>query len=142
MRIEYMQHEYMQFEHEFEHMMCNCYNKGTCKACLNYKTIVDIINITDLNVTDPATFIRTKINSKFEITTEECDILERVKYTNDYTEYKEYLLKPTHYIQCDNRSIVHIKCPKCENNINITITTAPYICCTEFFTIIPMMHGV
>lgn len=114
--------------------ICDCYNKGICNACLYYKSISEIISTTDLNVIDPATFIREKINSNFEITIEECEILERIKNTNmnDYSEYKTYLLKPSHYIQCDNRLI--IKCPNCYDNINIIVTSinTNYICCTEF----------
>ena len=96
-------------------------------ACLHYKSITNIINKTDLNVIDPATFIREKTNTNFEITKEECDILERMKQTNDHTEYKQYLLKPSHYNNCDTRSV--IKCPNCDEHINII---NPYICCSNF----------
>ncbi len=79
-----------------------------CNKCCHYKEISKIINNTEFNnIVDPATFIREKINTTFEITKEECDILERIKTTNDYNEYKNYLLKTTHHFK--------------------------YICCTEFF---------
>lgn len=116
-------------------MKCECFNKGTCIACDHYKTITRIINTTELNVIDPATFIREITNTNFEITQEECDILERIKQTNtnDYSEYKKYLLNPCHYIECDNRT--YIKCPNCYEKISITIT--PIImndyCCTDYF---------
>ena len=104
-------------------MLCN---KSTCKACAHYKEISKIINNTvfTMNIVDPATFIRKKINSTFKITKEECEILERIKLTHDYSEYKNYLLRSSHYITCDKDSI---------NNITIIIKHTPYICCTEFF---------
>jgi hypothetical protein len=109
-------------------MLCNC------KSCLHYKSISEIINKTELNVIDPATFIREKINCNFEITKEECDILERMKQTNDYTEYKQYLLNPSHYNKNNTHSV--IKCPSCYEPISIIISTikdqtSDYICCSN-----------
>jgi hypothetical protein len=115
--------------------ICDCYNKGICNACLYYKSISEIINTTDLNVIDPATFIREITNTNFEITQEECDILERIKQsnTNDYSEYKKYLLNSSHFIKYDTRT--YIKCPNCDEKMSITIR--PIImndyCCTDYF---------
>ena len=48
-------------------MNCNCYNKGTCNACLYYKSVIDIIHSIDfINIVDPATFVRNKTNSVFD----------------------------------------------------------------------------
>lgn len=102
-------------------MNCNCYNKGTCNACLYYKSVIDIIHSIDfINIVDPATFVRNKTNSVFDITEEECNILERMKHTQNDAEYKEYLLKPKHYIKIDTKSV--ISCPHCNNKIEISIT--------------------
>jgi hypothetical protein len=117
-------------------ILCICYNKGHCDACKYYKNITQIIHRADLNVIDPATYIREITNTTFEITKEECDILERIKQTNttDYSEYKQYLLNSSHFIKYDTRT--YIKCPNCDVKMSITITpvndTIP-ICCTDYF---------
>ena len=104
-------------------MKCSCHNEGTCGACSYYKSVVDIIDAIDfLTIEDPATFVRTKTNSVFNITEEECIILERMKHTQNDTEYKEYLLNPKHYIQIDTKSVVHFSCPHCNNKIDISIS--------------------
>uniref|UniRef100_A0A6C0JJP6 Uncharacterized protein n=1 Tax=viral metagenome TaxID=1070528 RepID=A0A6C0JJP6_9ZZZZ len=116
-------------------MLCNCYNTGNCNACKYYKNISDIIITTDLNVIDPATYIRQKTNTSFEITKEECEILERIKESkpNDYSEYKEYLLNSSHFIKYDTRT--YIKCPNCDEKMCITITPTNTNdnCCTDYF---------
>ena len=102
-------------------MNCVCNN---CAACQHYKNVSIIIKSANLlNIEDPATYIRTHIKSSFKITEEECDILERMKTSQDMTEYKEYLLKPSHYmIPC---SIIHITCPNCEESIKCSLSVAP-----------------
>jgi hypothetical protein len=117
-------------------MLCNCYNEGICKACKYYKNITNIINKADFNVIDPATFIREITNTSFEITNEECEILERLKQSNinDYSEYKQYLMNPKHYIKNDTRT--YIKCPNCDKKMCITIVPiiTNDICCSHFIT--------
>jgi hypothetical protein len=104
-------------------MKCECCNEGKCKACLHYKSVVKIINTIDLlNIVDPATFVRTQTNSTFEITPEECTILERMKTSKNDTEYKEYMLNPQLYIKRDTKSVVHINCPNCNIKIDISLT--------------------
>jgi hypothetical protein len=118
----------------FLYMLCNCYNEGICKACKYYKNITNIINKADLNVIDPATYIREITNTSFEITNEECEILEKIKNSNinDYSHYKQYLMNPKHYIKYDTRT--YIKCPNCEKKMCITIVpiTDNVICCSHF----------
>jgi hypothetical protein len=98
----------------------------SCAACQHYKNVSIIIQSANLlNIEDPATYIRTHTKSSFKITEEECDILERMKTSQDMTEYKEYLLKPSHYIiPC---SIIHITCPNCDNKIKCSLSVAPPI---------------
>jgi hypothetical protein len=102
-------------------MNCMCNNEGYCPACLHYKNVSVIIQSANLlNIQDPATYIRNHTKSSFKITEEECKILERMKTSQDMTEYKEYLLKRTHYIiPC---SIIHITCPNCDTRIKCSLS--------------------
>ena len=99
--------------------------------CL-YKNVFIIQSSNLLNVEDPATYIRNHTKTSFKITEEECKILERMKNSQDMTEYKEYLLK--HYIP----SFV-ITCPNCDNRIKCSVPTCSElisrsepICCSKF----------
>jgi hypothetical protein len=104
-------------------MKCDCCNGGTCSACLYYKSILKIINsINFLTIVDPATHVRKQTNTTFDITPEECSILERMKTSQNDTEYKEYISNPTHYIKINNKTVAHINCPHCNNKLNISIT--------------------
>ncbi len=96
----------------------------SCKACLYYKNVSVIIQSSNLlNIEDPATYIRNHTKSKFNITEEECEILKRMKISQDMTEYKEYLLKPSHYLNtCD---YIHIICPNCDHTIHCSLSVVP-----------------
>jgi hypothetical protein len=117
-------------------MKCECNNVGTCGACLYYKSSIEIINSIDfLTISDPATFVRNQTNSVFDITEEECIILERMKHTQNDTEYKEYISKSKHYIKIDSKSVIQICCPTCNNKIDISITPVKSdkldLCCSR-----------
>lgn len=116
-------------------MKCECYNEGKCAACLRYKDIVKTIHATDfLNIVDPATFIRKQTQTTFDITPEECSILERMKITQTDAEYKEYMSNPTHYIKTSTKSVAHINCPNCNIKIDISVTPVikqPDQCCSQ-----------
>lgn len=100
-------------------MNCSC-NNSSCP----YKNIPSIIQSANLlNVEDPATYIRNRTKSKFKITEEECAILERMKNSQDMTEYKEYLLRPSHYLNtCD---YIYIICPNCDHKIHCSLSVVP-----------------
>ena len=97
-------------------MNCSC-NNSSCP----YKNIPSIIQSANLlNIEDPATYIRNQTKSKFKITEEECAILERMKNSQDMTEYKEYL---SHYFNtCD---YIYIICPNCDHKIHCSLSVVP-----------------
>jgi hypothetical protein len=94
----------------------------------SYKNISNIIQSANLlTIEDPATYIRNHTKTSFKITEEECEILERMKNSQDMTEYKEYLLK--HYTPS---SLIHITCPNCDNKIKCSVSTCEdFICCSK-----------
>jgi len=105
-------------------MNCAC-NDNSCKYYKNISNIIQCANL--LTIKDPATYIRNHTKSSFKITEEECEILERMKTSQDMTEYKEYLLKPSHYIH----SFV-ITCPNCDNQIKCSLSPCEdFICCSK-----------
>ena len=87
----------------------------------SYKNISVIIQSANLlNVEDPATYIRNHTKSNFKITEEECAILERMRVSQDMTEYKQYLL---HYL--NTCSYIHITCPNCDYKIHCSLSVVP-----------------
>ena len=70
-----------------------------------------------LNIEDPASYIRFHMKRSFIITEEECNILERMKRSQDMTEYKEYLL-----------NLLSVICPNCGECITFP---QKYICCSQ-----------
>jgi len=103
-------------------MKCSC-NNSSCEAC-SYKNVSVIIQSANLlNIEDPATYIRNHTKSTFKITEEECAILERMKISQDMTEYKEYLLKPSHYLNTCN--YIYIICPNCDHKIHCSLSVVP-----------------
>jgi hypothetical protein len=74
-----------------------------------------------LTIEDPASYIRHHTKCSFIITEEECNILERMKRSQDMTEYKEYISKMFQYIS----SVI---CPNCDECITVP---QKYICCSQ-----------
>ena len=105
-------------------MNCSCNNSSCNDSSCLYKNIPGIIQSANiLNVEDPATYIRNRTKSKFKITEEECAILERMKNSQDMTEYKEYLLRPSNYLNtCD---YIYIICPNCDHKIHCSLSIVP-----------------
>ena len=89
-----------------------------------YKNVLIIQSSNLLTIEDPATYIRNHTKISFKITEEECKILERMKITQDTTEYKEYLLK-----HCIHSFV--ITCPNCDNQIKCSLSPCEPICCSK-----------